>query len=137
MNSYLLASFIDRSELLSSIELIQKYFVLIENRLFVLKHTADDSKLILTYNVEADKQLDFEQVLFHTIRVHRKKETNTLYSLNALNYVVKLQNNNRLDSSFVINWEEYSNCILTVRDNSLNQINTKLEQIIILSDRRN
>jgi len=132
MLNYLLASFINRDELLSSIELIQQYFMLNNKRLFILKNTDNDSKLILTYNIEVDEHLAFDQVISHTIRVHRKKETNTLYSLNALNDIIKLQNNDRLDPSFIIDWSEYQNCILTVRDNTLNRINTKLEQIMTL-----
>jgi len=102
------------------------------NRVFVLYDTDNKANLILSYNIEVDEQISFDQVLFNTIRVHRKKDTNTLYSLNALNEIVKLQNNGQLDKSFIIDWTLYRNCIVTVKDGKLKQINTKLEQIITL-----
>ena len=130
MNNYLLASFIPQDELLTSVNLLKEHFHIIGNRIFVLKNIDNEASLVLTYNIEIDQQLAFDQVLSNTIRVHRKKETNTLYSLNALNHIVKLQNNNKLDKSFIIDWTEYRNTIITLREGELKCIGTKLQQVL-------
>ena len=130
MNSYLLATFILRSELLNTITLIQDVYSILNNRIFVLKEVEVEQNLILTYNIEVNKKVIFDQIIVNTIRVHLKKETNTLYSVNALNEIVKLQNNGILDKNFMINWEEYKNCILTIKNGSLKKTMTKLERII-------
>lgn len=50
--------------------------------------------------------------LNNTITINRKKETNTLYSINALNNLIKLLNNGILDKTYVLNWTEYTNTII-------------------------
>ena len=130
MNSCLLATFILRSKLLNTVSLIHETYSIISNQIFVLQDTFADQNLILTYNVEINKKVIFDQIIVNTIRVHRKKDTNTLYSVNALNEIVKLQNNGILDKNFMINWEEYRNCILTIKNRSLKKTKTKLERII-------
>ena len=66
----------------------------------------------------------------NTILVHRKKETNTLYTINALNTLIKQLNEGVLDTSFKVNWEEYKNCILLTKGDELKRVNTKLHKII-------
>ncbi len=130
MNSCLLATFITRGELLNTITLIQDAYNIVNGRIFVLQESYAEQNLILTYNVEMDKKVVFDQIIANTIRVHRKKDTNTLYSVNALNELVKLQNNGVLDKNFIIDWSGYTNCILTVKNGSLKNTKTKLERII-------
>ena len=45
-----------------------------------------------------------ENPLPGTILLHRKKESNTLYTINALNALVRQLNNGMLDNRFIINW---------------------------------
>jgi|TARA_Y100000310_G_scaffold331755_1_gene405922 hypothetical protein len=130
MNSCLLATFILRSKLLNTVSLIHETYSIISNQIFVLQDTFADQNLILTYNVEINKKVIFDQIIVNTIRVHRKKDTNTLYSVNALNEIVKLQNNGILDKSFIIDWTDYTSCILTVNNGLLKKTKTKLERII-------
>tara|TARA_Y100000296_G_C5051600_1_gene195128 strand:- start:26 stop:424 length:399 start_codon:yes stop_codon:yes gene_type:complete len=130
VNSCLLATFITRGELLNTITLIQDAYNIVNGRIFVLQESYAEQNLILTYNVEMDKKVVFDQIIANTIRVHRKKDTNTLYSVNALNELVKLQNNGVLDKNFIIDWSGYTNCILTVKNGSLKNTKTKLERII-------
>jgi len=130
MNSCLLATFILRSDLLNTVSLIHETYSIINNQIFVLQDVAADQNLILTYNVEVNKKVIFDQIIVNTIRVHRKKDTNTLYSVNALNEIVKLQNNGILDKSFIIDWTNYTSCILTVNNRLLKKTKTKLERII-------
>tara|TARA_A100001201_G_scaffold40462_1_gene41812 strand:+ start:1333 stop:1734 length:402 start_codon:yes stop_codon:yes gene_type:complete len=130
IRNFLLVSFINRSQLLQSIDTLREHYTISSSRIFVLADTDDNSKLLLSYNVDMESDLDFDQVLKNTIRVHRKKEFNTLYSLNALNHLVKEQNNGKVDPNFIIDWSRYRNCVLTTRDHGLKQINTRLEQVL-------
>ena len=130
MNSCLLATFILRNDLLNTVSLIVEAYAVVGNRIFVLKEKETEQNLILTYNIEINEKIIFDQIIVNTIRIHRKKDTNTLYSVNALNEIVKLQNNNKLDKNFIIDWNKYHNCILTIKKGLLKKINTKLERII-------
>ena len=69
----------------------------------------------------------------NTILVHRKKQTNTLYTINALNELIKSLNNGVLDKKFPIEWENYQNCILLIQTDGFNRIDTKIKEIITLS----
>ena len=62
--------------------------------------------------------------------IHRKKETNTLYTINALNEVIRELNGGVLDKRFPIPWNDYYNCLLLTNDYGLNKIPTKIHSII-------
>lgn len=47
-----------------------------------------------------------------TIPINRKKETNTLYSINALNGLIRHLNNGSLDKSYRVDWHNYSDSLL-------------------------
>jgi hypothetical protein len=66
----------------------------------------------------------------NTILVHRKKQTNTLYTINALNELIKSLNNGIIDKSFAVNWNDYRNCILLIQTEGFNRIDTKIKEII-------
>jgi ribosomal 30S subunit maturation factor RimM len=53
-----------------------------------------------------------EKRLKDTISINYKRQTNTLYSINALNKLIIFLNNGVLDKSFAINWEEYQDTLL-------------------------
>jgi hypothetical protein len=70
----------------------------------------------------------------NTILVHRKKESNTLYSINALNMLIKQLNDGVLDTRFIINWNDYRSCILLTTGNELRRLNTMIYKIINLAE---
>ena len=77
----------------------------------------------------------FSDVVENTVSLHRKKDTNTLYTLNALNVLVKMQNNGQLNSQFMVDWSDYKNCIVltkheTDKEIEIKKIDTKLIKII-------
>jgi len=67
----------------------------------------NENSIICTYNVYNNSRR-----LKDTISINRKKETNTLYSINALNALIRVLNYGILDKSFIVNWSDYSNCLL-------------------------
>lgn len=64
--------------------------------------------------------------------VHRKKETNTLYTINSLNALIRKENDGILDNSYSVDWTKYSNALLVTSNNDLKVLNTKVYQIINL-----
>jgi hypothetical protein len=92
----------------------------------------DGEKVMLTYNVDLGNS-NGEFAIGNTILVHRKKQTNTLYTINALNELIKSLNNGVLDKSYSINWDDYKNCILLVQADGYKKIDTKIKEIINLS----
>ena len=109
---------------------IQTSYVILFDKLFVLE-SLDGEKIMLTYNVDIGNSVN-ETMVDNTILVHRKKQTNTLYTINALNEVIKSLNKGVLDKSFAVNWNDYRNCILLIQTEGFNRIDTKVKTIINL-----
>ena len=64
--------------------------------------------------------------------IHRKKETNTLYTVNALNAIIRKVNNGILDKKFIIEWENYSNSLLLTDGDEARHIHLDLHKRIDL-----
>ena len=109
---------------------IQTSYVILFNKLFVLE-SLDGEKIMLTYNIDINNSA-VDSMMDNTILVHRKKQTNTLYTINALNEVIKSLNNGVIDKSFAVNWNDYKNCILLIQTDGFNRIDTKIKEIINL-----
>ena len=109
---------------------IQTSYVVLFDKLFVLE-SLDGEKIMLTYNVDMNNSM-VNTMMDNTILVHRKKQTNTLYTINALNEVIKSLNGGILDKSFAVNWNDYRNCILLIQTEGFNRIDTKVKTIINL-----
>ena len=61
-----------------------------------------------------------------TITINRKKDTETLYSINALNALIREENNGVLDKTYKVDWTQYVNkLLLTDRDGSFRLISIK------------
>ena len=98
------------------------------NKMFVL-FVKSTNEYVVTYNVD---QGNINIIPENTILVHRKKETNSLYTINALNELIKRLNGGVVDVSYKVNWQHYKNCILLTQHNELKQLNTKVHSIIEL-----
>jgi hypothetical protein len=128
MSNKLFCTFSTTNELENTLQEIQERYRIIYNKIFVLYSKSQD-EYICTYNVD---YVNVSNFLENTILVHRKKESNTLYTINALNTLVKELNDGKLDKEFKINWNDYRNCILLTKGPELKRINTKLLRIIEL-----
>ena len=131
MNNRLYCTFTTADEYEEVANTIQTSYVILFNKLFVLE-SLDGEKIMLTYNVDMNNSAK-DSMVDNTILVHRKKQTNTLYTINALNEVIKSLNNGVIDKSYVINWNDYRNCILLIQTEGFNRIDTKIKEIINLS----
>ena len=130
MNNRLYCTFTTSDKVEQLIDTIQTSYVILFNKIFVLE-SLDEEKIMLTYNVDINNSSS-ESMVNNTILVHRKKQTNTLYTINALNELIKSLNNGVLDKSFAVNWNDYRNCILLIQTEGFNRIDTKIKEIINL-----
>jgi hypothetical protein len=126
LNNKLFCTFTDPKNLDVLIEDIKAKYSIIYNKMFVLEIIGKE-EYVITYNVE---HANISYIPENTILVHRKKESNTLYTINALNELIKKLNGGVVDTRFAINWNHYKNCILLTQHNELNQLNTKIFKII-------
>lgn len=128
MSNKLFCTFSTTDELENTLQEIQERYRIIYNKIFVLYSKSQD-EYICTYNVD---YVNVSNFLENTILVHRKKESNTLYTINALNTLVKELNGGVLDKDFKIDWNDYRNCVLLTKGPELKRINTKLFRIVEL-----
>ncbi len=128
MKTQLLCTFAHRKDLDLISDYITKSYTVAERRIFVFADADNKNDLYLTYNIERGA---FTKTP-NTISIHRKKETNTLYTVNALNMIIVKANNGVLDKTFVINWETYRNTLLLTSDNDLRPISLELMRRIDL-----
>ena len=130
MNNRLYCTFTNTNDVDETINTIKISYVILFNKIFVLE-SLDGEKIMLTYNVDINNSVK-DSMVDNTILVHRKKQTNTLYTINALNELIKELNNGVLDKKFPIDWENYKNCILLIQAEGFNRIDTKVKEIINL-----
>jgi hypothetical protein len=128
MSNKLFCTFTTEEHLEELISTISKRYTILYSKIFVL-HAKSNDEFICTYNVDFNNVANF---LDNTILVHRKKESNTLYTINALNTLIKELNDGYLDPSYKVDWNDYRNCILLTRGNELKRINTRLHKIVEL-----
>ena len=131
MNNRLYCTFATLDNFEEITNTIQSSYVILFDKIFVLE-SLDGEKIMLTYNVDMNNSSN-ESMVNNTILVHRKKQTNTLYTINALNELIKSLNNGVLDKSYSINWNNYKNSILLVQAEGFKKIDTKIQEIINLS----
>lgn len=125
MDTQLLLTFTTRKYLDKSINYIMKCYEFLDDRIFILSDKEYEDDLFLTYNI-VDKHYD--TIPNRTMAIHRKRETNTLYTINAINQIV-LEELGYPNSNWIINWKEYRNSLLLTEDFKLVHIHTKLEDI--------
>ena len=130
MNNRLYCTFTTLDDYKELLNTIQTSYVILFNKIFVLESLKGD-KIMLTYNVDMGNSKE-SNIIDNTILVHRKKQTNTLYTINALNELIKSLNNGVLDKTFPINWNDYKNCILLIQAEGFNKVDTKIKEIIKL-----
>lgn len=132
MNTQLLCLFTTKQDLDRSLQFVLDNYDIINPNIFVLENRNKSDELFITFNIE--KGSAAIQSEWKTILVHRKKESNTIYTINALNEVVKDKNGGQLDKSYVIEWAEFKNSILTTASGGYKKIPTKVHSTINLAE---
>jgi len=128
MNNRLFATFTQLDAIENLIDDLSSSYDIMYNKMFVL-FVKSTNEYVITYNVD---QGNVNSIPVNTILVHRKKESNTLYTINALNDLIKKLNGGAVDPNFKINWQHYKNCILLTQHGEVKQLNTKIYKIVDL-----
>jgi len=128
MKTQLLCTFTKKPTLNESIDIIISCNDILYDKIYTFEDVETPNNLMCTYNVEYDD--NFMEGIPNTISLHRKKQTNTLYTINALNDVIRELNDGVLDKTFIIPWENYKNSVLLYNEDGLVVIKTKLYKII-------
>ena len=129
MRTQLLCTFTTKEGIDDTVNDIDKAYEIVFDKIYVLQNENDTNELICTYNVNSETTVDFNDVE-NTISLHRKKHTNTLYTINALNECIKNLNNGVADNNFTVPWENFRNMLLVTNSEGLNKINTRIYKII-------
>ena len=132
MRTQLLCTFTRQARLTETIDVIVSCNDILFDKIYVFSNQEDTTQLMCTYNIEFTD--NFEENIENTISLHRKKQSNTLYTINALNEVIRSKNNGVLDKSFQVDWNEFQNTLILTAESGLNIIPTKIHQIIDVND---
>jgi len=124
----LICLFTMEPELDHTVSMISRTYEVVYKRIFILS-IEDSDELICSFNVEKG---NVKKQLPGAMLVHRKKETNTLYTINSLNALIRKENDGIADPKFSVDWGKYSNSLLVTSNNDLKVLKTKVYQLINL-----
>jgi hypothetical protein len=127
-NRQLLCTFSTVKAFRQTIEDIKKFYNVQNSRFFVFLNEVNPKEVFVTYNILNDGK-EFPKFP-NTISIHRKKQTNTLYTLNAMNQVIRDENGGEFDKTFSVNWPLYQNSLIITGEPSLRVISIKILEII-------
>ena len=128
LNNKLFCTFTTLEGLDDLIDGITSKYKVMYNKIFVL-HVKSNDEYVCTYNIDPG---NISEIPANTILVHRKKDSNTLYTINALNELIKKLNDGVVDTRYPIEWQHYKNTILLTQHDELKQLRTKIYKIIEL-----
>ena len=132
-NTTLLCTFTTRENLDDTLHGIFTTHALPFGKVYVLLNTHDNDELFCTYNAEVSSNGPHPP---NTIQLNRKKQTNTLYTINAINVYVKQATGIEKETR-QIDWVKFKNTILlaatdakTKKQTGVRVIRTKLLKIV-------
>lgn len=125
----LFCTFSSKDGLDDTLREINKEYTILYKKIFVLE-SPESEEFLCTYNIEIEGGQT--KILPNTILLHRKKDSNTLYTINALNTLIKQLNGGVLDTSFPINWQDYKNSVLLTQGDDLKRLNTTIHKIVAI-----
>jgi hypothetical protein len=126
----LFCTFTSPADLDETVATINRRYAVLFNKIFILESPQSD-ELMCTYNIDTGNMAN--SPMSNTILLHRKKESNTLYTINALNTLIMSLNGGVLDKNFMINWADYKNSILLTNGPDLRKLDTSIHKIIDFS----
>jgi hypothetical protein len=124
-DAQLLCTFSKFATYLVEIEALFKYYTIVDNRVYVLQNGQNREEIFLTFNALKTGGSFYT----NTISVHRKKEYNVLYSINALNELIKRENGGIASPSYKVDWSKFQNSFITAREGVVKVTPTKLLKI--------
>jgi len=134
MKTQLLCTFTTKEELQNTLQQIREIYHIVYNYIYILQNKSSLDELFITYNIDTAFQPAIP--LENTILIHRKKESNTLYTINALNELVKEENGGVLNSNFVIDWPKFKNSIILTNAIGTKKIQTRVFEVISFGEEK-
>jgi hypothetical protein len=128
MKTQLLCTFTTKEGLQKTLQDIRETYVIVYNYIYILQNKSDLDELFVTYNINTEFKPPHP--LEDTILIHRKKESNTLYTINALNQLVKEENGGILDKTFIIDWNKFKNSVILTNTDGTKRIQTRIFEVI-------
>jgi hypothetical protein len=128
MKTQLLCTFTSKEALQDTLQGIRETYVIVYNYIYILQNKSNLDELFITYNINTEFRPP--QPLEDTILIHRKKESNTLYTINALNQLVREENGGLLDKTFMIDWQKFRNSIILTNTEGTKRIQTRIFEVI-------
>ena len=132
----LLASFIvseDEEQVTEEVTHIINNYSLTNNLVFLLQDVTDPTRKIITYNADVPRGQKLNSRLF-TMRVHRKKQTNTLYTINALNAAIAKQYDGKTGKDLKLDWDNYRDSLLITTGKDLKVYNVQVVKIFKIEE---
>ena len=123
----LLCTFSNAKDFHTVADEIRKFYEVYSNRVFAFSNAKIPSEVYLTYNV-LNMRKDAPKFP-NTILIHRKKQTNTLYTLNAMNRLIE-EENGHADKTYIVSWNLYENSLIITGDVSIRIIPLKIVSIL-------
>ena len=133
MKTQLLCTFTSKDTLQKTLQDIRETYVIVYNYIYILQNKANLDELYVTYNINTEFKPPHP--LEDTILIHRKKESNTLYTINALNQLVREENGGVLDKTFIIDWQKFRNSIILTNTEGTKRIQTRIFEVIEFSQK--
>ena len=130
LNNKLFCTFTTLEDLDSLVNSLTRSYTIMYDKIFVLE-VKDNNEYVLTYNIE---MANIAHIPENTILVHRKKESNTLYTINALNELIKEENGGKLDKRFVLDWDKFRNSIILTNVSGTKRIQTRVYEVISFNE---
>ena len=127
MEEQLLCTFTDIEHWREIVNDLIENILILNNKIIVISNIDDRGVIYCIYNIDGD--VDCKRIS-NTILIHRKKNTNTLYTINALNEIIKLKNGGLIDKKYDINWVTFKNSIIIKKDDRLVHNKTELLEVI-------
>jgi hypothetical protein len=124
MKTQLLCTFTDKEVLQDVLQQIRENYKIVYNYIYILQNKTNLDELYITYNIDVEFRPNKQ--LPNTILVHRKKQSNTLYTINALNQLIKEENGGVLDTSFSLDWDKFKNCIILTGLQGIRKVPTRI-----------
>jgi hypothetical protein len=133
-NRQLVCTFATQNQLLTTMRSILSSFDIMYNRVYIFESIENRNDVFYTYNIKGVKQ--GQTFLPNTISIHRKKQSNTFYTINALNNLIQEINNGVLDKEYAVEWDNYRDMAILINDNMLKKVKLRMKEVFHL-DRKN
>jgi hypothetical protein len=130
MQTQLLCTFTTKADLQFTLNQIKQTYNVVYNFIYVLQNKENLDELYITYNIDTQYKPNYP--IRDTILVHRKKQSNTLYTINALNEIVKEENGGVLSRDYVVDWDKFKNTLIVTNTEGTKKIRTGIYEVIEL-----